>query len=109
MLNIPEYLYHATYKPLLKNIILLGLGKTNRKNWEDSKSNVINLSDDPYVAESYAETSEMIPEEWIGQIIILKINTANLDKNKLFIDENNLDGDTFEYHGIISPEHLSFV
>tara|TARA_R110002051_G_scaffold306004_2_gene376350 strand:- start:3286 stop:3660 length:375 start_codon:yes stop_codon:yes gene_type:complete len=102
-----EYLYHATYEPLLGSIIENGLGATGRTNWEDSKPGVVYLALDPLVSESYAETSERVPEEWLGQIVVLKIKTSNLESSKLFSDGNVLDGnDTLEYHGVIPPEHI---
>ena len=102
-----EFLYHATYEPLLGSIKTKGLGVTSETNWEDSKPGVVYLSSDPFVAESYAETSERVPEEWLDQIIVLKIRTSNLDSNKLFSDENVIDGqDTLEYHEVIPPENI---
>jgi hypothetical protein len=61
------------------------------------------------VAESYAEESEMVPESWLDNIIILKIDTSKLDKSKLFTDQNVQDneGDTLEYRGVIPWEALS--
>ena len=106
------YLYHATYKPLLNSIKKNGLGNTKRTNWEDSKRGVVYLASDKDVAESYAESAENINEEWLDEIIILKVNVKDLDKNKLKIDENVLlDEDevpeTFEYHGIIPFSKLN--
>ncbi len=100
--DIPQTLYHATYQPYLDSINKHGLGGVPSKpNWTDSKSGVIYLSDDPNVAESYAESSEDIDEDFLNQIIILAIDTASLDRSKLFTDSNNQQGDTFEYHGVI--------
>ena len=67
------------------------------------------LALDPYVAESYAEESEMVPESWLDNIIILKVDTSKLNKSKLFIDQNvqNNEGDTLEYRGTIPWEALS--
>jgi len=107
ILNVPDVLYHATYKPLLENIINEGLGNSLNKNWEDSKTGVVYLSNDPNVAESYAETSEFIPEAWLDQIVILKVSTLNLDKSNFFVDENNLNSDTLEYRGVIPSTNLS--
>lgn len=107
-INIPDFLYHATYKPLLKKIEKEGLGgKSSKRKWSDSKKGVVYLALDPYVAESYAEsvdTDEVdMPEDWLDKIVILKINTSGLDHNKFNIDQNVLDnkGDTLEYYGII--------
>jgi len=102
-----EFLYHATYEPLMDSIRAKGLGATGRTNWEDSKPGVVYLAYDPDVAESYAETSERVPEEWLDQIVVLKIRASNLDSSKLFSDENVIDGqDTLEYRGVIPPENI---
>lgn len=107
-INIPDFLYHATYKPLLKKIEKEGLGgKSSKRKWSDSKKGVVYLALDPYVAESYAESVDEdevdMPEDWLDKIVILKINTSSLDHNKFNIDQNVLDnkGDTLEYYGII--------
>jgi len=95
--NIPQFLYHATYKPLLKKIKERGLDTSDsKKAWDDSIPGYVYLALDPYVAESYAEESEMVPESWLDNIIILKVDTSKLDKSKLFIDQNVQDneGDT---------------
>jgi hypothetical protein len=104
-----NFLYHATYKPLIKNIKKFGLGGNpkKRKNWEDSKD-VVYLANDPDVAESYAEESELVNEDWLDEIVIFKIDTNNLDINLLKNDKNvrNDDQDTFEYYGIIPYDFL---
>ena len=106
--DVPKYLYHATFKPLLKKIKYEGLGGTSAKQlWDDSKKGVVYLALDPNVAYSYAETvfdeNDDIPESWEKKIIILVIDTENLNKDKFYLDTNVLDneGDTVEYHGII--------
>jgi len=109
-LTTPQFLYHATYKPLLKKIKEKGLDTNDsKKAWEDSIPGYVYLALDPYVAESYAEESEMVPEGWLDDIIILKIDTNKLDKSKLFTDQNVQDneGDTLEYRGVIPWEALS--
>lgn len=107
--NVPPVLYHATYKPRLKSIKLKGLGAGGKRNWEDSLRGVVYLALDPNVAESYAESSDMVPDEWLDQIVILKISTAGLDPNKFGIDSNVQDnsGDTVEYHGVIPVSNIS--
>ena len=98
------YLYHATYKPLLKKIKEKGLDTSDsRKAWDDSIPGYVYLAKDLEVAASYAESSEIVPDVWLDQIIILTIDVAQLDSNKLFIDQNVQDneGDTLEYRGII--------
>jgi hypothetical protein len=109
-IKIPAYLYHATYRPLLKSIKQHGLGgdKAQAK-WEDSKPGVVYLATDPNVAESYAEASDVVPDEWLDQIVILKVAASKLDKSRLFIDQNVQDneGDTLEYHGVIPFSNIS--
>jgi hypothetical protein len=107
--DVPSVLYHATYKPRLKSIQSKGLGSGGRRNWEDSQRGVVYLALDPDVAESYAETSDMVPDEWLDQIVMLKISTAGLDPNKFGIDSNVQDnaGDTIEYHGVIPVSNIS--
>ena len=110
----PEKLYHATYKQFLKSIQQKGLGNTKRKMWSDSVRGVVYLADDPWVAESYAETSEFLEDredadDFLDNIIILEVDISKLDINKLEIDKNVLLGEgeansTWEYHGIIPWE-----
>ena len=110
--NVPPTLYHATYRPLLKSIEQHGLGGDKAQSkWEDSKPGVVYLALDKNVAESYAETSDVVPDDWIDKIIILEISTAGLDPNKFNIDNNVQDneGDTLEYHGIIPVSNIKIV
>lgn len=107
--NVSDILYHATYKPLLDSIMKLGLGASGESNWEDSKKGIVYLADDQDVAESYAETSDKVKEEWLDQIIILEIDTSSLSKEKFFVDRNNQAGDTIEYHGIIPPKNITVI
>jgi len=104
-------LYHATYRPLLKSIRKTGLGGigSEKKKWPDSKPGVVYLATTPNVAESYAETSDEVKEEWLDEIIILKIDSSQLDPTRLFLDNNVQDnnGDTLEYHGVIPPKAIS--
>ena len=107
-----EYLYHATYRPLLQSIRAHGLGgdKAQAK-WEDSKPGVVYLAIDPNVAESYAESSDVVPEDWLDEIVIIKIAASKLDQSRLFIDQNVQDnaGDTLEYHGVIPMDSMSLT
>lgn len=102
----PQILYHATYRPLLDNIKKNGLGNTSETNWQDSQPGVVYLAIDPDIAQSYAETNETVNEDWLDQIVILKIKTSDLDRDKLSIDQNvrveDNQATTFEYHGIIT-------
>ena len=97
-------LYHATYKPLLKKIQADGLDTTkSKKAWEDSKPGLVYLATDKDIAGSYAESSDVVPDEWLDNIIILHIDTNKLDRSKISVDKNVQDniGDTLEYAGIV--------
>tara|TARA_B100000287_G_scaffold55118_1_gene48381 strand:+ start:191 stop:577 length:387 start_codon:yes stop_codon:yes gene_type:complete len=106
--SIPPVLYHATYKKLLPSIKEKGLDTRKvQLAWEDSEPGVVYLANDPYVAESYAETSENVPEEWLDEIVLLKILSKDLDLSKLYQDRNvrsDEEPSTFEYHEIIPWE-----
>lgn len=106
-----DYLYHATYFPLLDSIKKNGLGATKQTYWEDSKPGVVYLSADEDVATSYAEANENVPEDWLDEIVVLKIKWDSLDPNYLFIDENVQDNDgvTLEYHKIIPWSNIDIV
>ena len=112
-IEVPKYLYHATFKPLLKKIKSEGLGGVSVKQlWDFSKIGVVYLALDANVAYSYAEIgfdeNDDIPESWKDEIIVLVIDTENLDKTKFYLDSNVLDneGDTIEYHGLIPFNHV---
>ena len=107
LIEVPEYLYHATYKQLLPSIKQNGLGGETRKNWEDSAAGMVYLAHNPEQAESYAETSDMVPEEWLDEIVVLKIGTKGIDHSLLSVDDQNLAGDTIQYNGIIPSEYIS--
>ena len=105
-----KVLYHATYAPLIYSIKRTGLGGGYRKNWPDSESGVVYLATDPHVALSYAETSDDVPEEWLDEIVVLRILTALIDPAKLSIDPNvrDNDGSTLIYRGVIPLRSIVF-
>lgn len=115
-IKVPNVLYHSTFKPLLKKIKHEGLGGPSATPlWTDSKlkeEGVVYLAIDPDISYSYAEAvfdeNEEIPEEWYEKIIVLVIDTTNLDPNNFYLDRNVLDNDgsTVEYHGIIPVESI---
>jgi len=127
--GIPSILYHATYRPYLQSIFKKGLQYgISPVNWEFSE-NVVYLSSDIDEAISYAETSDIVPEEYLDQIVILAVDVSQLDVSKLVVDENvlyNMPLDTsveddirnkkipekeslFEYHGVIPPSSIKLV
>ena len=72
--------------------------------WEDSKPGIVYLSNDPDVAESYAEAAEEVSDEiYDSGIVVLEIPTKGLKISKLHDDRNvqEDDSDTYEYHGQI--------
>lgn len=110
--NAPSILYHATYKPLLAKIKRDGLDTTkSKKAWEDSKPGLVYLATDIDVAGSYAESSEMVPDSYLDNIIVLHIDTSKLDLTKLSVDRNvqDNDGDTLEYNGVIPYSAIAKV
>ena len=112
-LSVPPVLYHATYRPLLRSIKRGGLGGpgSEKKKWEDSIHGAVYLALDPHVAESYAETSDSVPDEWLDEIVILQISTDGLNPSKFMLDRNVRDnaGDTVEYHGVIPLSNISLL
>lgn len=109
-------LFHATYEEHLPSILRWGLGAAPdmpTKNYEDSRQGVVYLATSPQVAESYAESSDLVPEEWLDSIVVLCVDTKHLDTNLLRGDANVLldegeVGDTLEYHGTIPASAISF-
>lgn len=111
-LEVPKYLYHATYKPLLSSIKENGLNSLlGKKTYPDSVRGVIYLAKDKDVAESYAETSDVVDEDWLDQIIILRVNTEKLNNNYFYTDKNvkHNQGDTLEYHGNIPFKYIEVI
>jgi hypothetical protein len=107
-----QYLYHATYKPLLKKIKESGLDTSkSKKAWEDSVPGYVYLAKDPDVAGSYAESSDAVPDSYIDNIILLKIDVSKLDQSKLFMDKNvqGNEGDTVEYRDVIPWSAIASV
>jgi hypothetical protein len=109
----PEFFYHATYKALLPSIKATGLDTREAiLAWEDSKPGIVYLANDPGVAESYAEASEVVSDEiYDSGIVMLKIASKDLDLSKLHDDSNVLEdeSDTYEYHGQIPWDKLSIT
>jgi RNA:NAD 2'-phosphotransferase (TPT1/KptA family) len=117
ILDKKEYLYHATYGVFLDSIMKQGLIRGYRKNWEFSQ-NYIYLTNDPDIAESFAETAEEVPEEYLDDIIVLKIDKSKLNPDYLELDENITQGEdneeddsiySFQYRGNISPELIKVI
>jgi hypothetical protein len=105
-LDVPDKLYHATYKSLMNSIRSKGLGGHNTTNWEDSVSGVLYLAKNPDTAFSYAETSDigwdLYAEDDGLYVVVLEIDASQLDPDKFKHDSNVLDSDdTLEYHGLI--------
>lgn len=84
-----DYLYHATYIPYLEEIIKSKYIKSGQHtNWDISSKDVVYLSRDPNDAFSYAETAEDVPEDYLDQVVVLKIDPKYLDIDKIDIDHN---------------------
>lgn len=103
------YLYHATYRQYMKKIKKEGLhGGNPRKNYEDSEQGKVYFATSPQVAESYAESSDSVPEHYLDEICVLKVHKKHLDISKVSDDPNvrNDDRCTVVYDGRIAPEHI---
>lgn len=103
-----KYLYHATYKPYLREIkksgyILPGV----HKNWEIS-NDVIYLCRHKDNAVDYAETAKDVPEEFLNQIIVLVIDTNKLDLNALDIDHNQVYDYDYNIEDLTSIEEFEY-
>lgn len=99
-----KFLYHATYKAHLPSIKAQGIRHdipVEGKTWDYCKQGVVFLATDLDVAASFAETTdnESIPEEWLNEIVVLKIDTTFLEPTKIAIDTEIQDntGSSFEY------------
>lgn len=87
-----DTLYHATYKPYWEEIKRSGaLRPKAHSNW-DISGDFIYLSRDPDNAFSYAETSELVPEGYLDQIVVLEINANKLNLDLLDCDHNQAYG-----------------
>ena len=108
---VPEFLYHTTYEALIPSIKRTGLdSREGELSWEFSIPGTVYLSNDPDVAESYAEAAEEVSDEvYDSGIVVLKVASKDLDIDKLFDDSNVQDdfSDTFEYRGVIPWNMLS--
>ena len=101
LLDAP-YLYHATYKPYFEQIKKDGYIKPGiHNNWDISDPHFIYLSKDPEDAISFAESAENVPEEYLDQIVLLRIDPKYLDINKIDIDHNQ----SYPYDGDIDPDY----
>lgn len=105
-----DYLYHATFRSNLNEILENGLIAGKRKNFKDSKK-AIYLADDIslciFMMRSYKTCGYKKPELVDDDLVILKINMNDIDTKKLKYD-SNLEGHpfhkhSFEYRGVIAP------
>ena len=81
-------LYHATYKACLDRIMTNGLTieADHKKAWTDSECSFIYLPSDPEAAISFAEKNKNVPKEWIDEIVLLEIDSEQLDMALIHLD-----------------------
>jgi hypothetical protein len=116
---LPDFLYHATYRPLMTSIEEKGIvpGGVDYKNFDWSKDFVY-LAANSENAISFIECSENedIPEDWLDDIVVVSIDVSKLDRSKLFRDENwnpsmsdnEPDGwQSYQYSGTIPPDAIN--
>lgn len=84
-------LYHATFGPLMNDILRDGLiaGGVDIQNFSEIQKGVY-LGSKPEFCESMVEASENenIPEDWFGDYVIFEIDVSKLDLTKLIVDPN---------------------
>lgn len=106
--EIPEKLYHATYRPLLRSIQKHGIvpGGKRFKNFDWSK-NFVYLAEQPENAISFVEVAENddIPEDWIDDIVVLEVDVSKLNLTKMTPDENWNPGVSDDYVGYRSFQY----
>ena len=113
--NILPYLYHATYRQLVNEIMKDGIipGGKNIRNYDWAEKNYVYLSESDENAISFVETSENenVPESWLDDIVVLKIDANKLDLTKLEKDTNwnpdisdsDTDWQSYQYKGVVPP------
>lgn len=103
-----RYLYHATYAPYYKKIKQDGYIKAGvNKNWSIS-GDFIYLCRHFDNAVDYAETAEEVPEEYLDEIIVLKIDTDKLELDKLDIDHNQVYGYDYNVEDLDNIEEFEY-
>jgi len=117
-IEVPDILYHATYECNLDSIKEKGLIPGFSNNWDGMQdSNAVYLALDEDVAESYAEVAQDEMDEdnpcYDSEIIVLEIDTSQLDLNKFGKDVNILDNEeelpaTIAYYGEIPSSAINF-
>lgn len=115
--NIPDKVYHATYRALLDEILDGGIvpGGKDIQNF-DWSGKYVYLAETPENAISFVENAEneSIPEEWLDDIVVLEVDVSKLDLTNMAPDENwnpsIEDGEegyrSFQYNGIVPPEAI---
>ena len=107
----PLLLYHATYRARLASVLRWGLGGSPTPvpaNYEDSEAGATYFALCPDVARSYAECSDVVPEAWLSEVLVLQVDRALLDASRLGPDPNvrlapGEAAQTLVYRGIVPP------
>jgi len=110
-------MYHATYLAHLPSILQWGLNgapSSLRKNYEDSEKGAVYLATTLEVARSYAECSDLVPDSWLDEIIVLHINRDFLDPVRISADPNvrlapGQSAETFVYRGSVPSAALTLA
>jgi len=111
--NIPKILYHATYRAFNNSILEKGLIPRYTCIWDDCQYGVY-LANNPNLAESFCETSENVPDEYIDDIIIFSVDTSLLDSDKFEPDphtllDKNQNLECYIYRGVIPVNTLKIL
>jgi RNA:NAD 2'-phosphotransferase (TPT1/KptA family) len=117
-LEIPIYLYHATYDVFIDSIRQHGLvpGGKEFRNYELSDNNYVYLTSNEHAALSFIDNIDKdVPDEYLNNYSVITIDTRKINKRLLFPDKNWNPGDDlnsswkiFMYKGIIPPKAIRF-
>ena len=109
-MELPDTLYHATYKMHLASILATGI---HSPHWR-TKEDVAWLSDDEEIALSYTEDNPYLPENSSDDDllpVLLAVNTSKLDTAKLelveTIEYEPENCHTYVYLGVIPVTAIS--
>ena len=105
-------LYHATTKDHLPSILEHGLIINSPANWEGMYlASKLYFAFDPQVSIDYVETSDTYDNK---EIVVLKVDTKNLNIDNISYDWNNScsrynEINSIAYSKSISPEYIDIV
>jgi hypothetical protein len=118
--DMPQFVYHATFKAHVDSIGRLGLKPSNEVELVCYEGNEVGvyLADEPQFAVDFVECAENenIPEHWFDEIVVYQVDTNKIDKSKIGLDphmrwsDDDVDhSQTWIYKGTISINALTYL